>query len=316
MSTPVGANNSDGACGVALGPDKAFVTVARFQSWPLVFGVALGAAGLVAAFPWQIRALWQLWITDPLRSIGILILPVSAILAARAWRGFRWGAGTWWGLGLTAAAVGTAQIGRLGPFAWMWPSVGVVDFTPVAFLIFGYVSGIVLLLGGSDAWRRARFPLLLLLGLNPVPRFFSNLVDLPLQAAGARVARDFASVLGLHLGGAQLRLMFSPALGMFVAPGCNGLQGAVAMGYLALVIGYLRHLRLAAHTLFATAGVALAYLFNLLRLCTLVLAYRVALALPALAAHMAAVDYVVGGFLFAIAAWFLLILPGKLGGRQ
>jgi exosortase/archaeosortase family protein len=60
-----------------------------------------------------------------------------------------------------------------------------------------------------------------------------------------------------------------------------------------------------------TCGVALAYLLNLVRLCGLVLCYRVALHYAPLAGHMAAADYVLGSILFFCAAVFVLALPRR-----
>ena len=77
---------------------------------------------------------------------------------------------------------------------------------------------------------RSIFPIFLLLFLNPAPVFLINLVDLPLQYVGAHTASAFAQWIGVPLAVDDLRLMFSPALGMFIAPGCNGLRGALRDG--------------------------------------------------------------------------------------
>ena len=109
------------------------------------------------------------------------------------------------------------------------------------------------------------------------------------------------------MSGATLKLMFfHDQLGMFIAPSCNGLQGAVAMGGLALVIGHLRAMGFLPHTLMVAGAVALAYIFNLLRLCLLVLYYCVAHSLPVLSGYAVGADYVIGGTLFVLAAAFLL----------
>ena len=52
-------------------------------------------------------------------------------------------------------------------------------------------------------------------------------------------------------------------------------------------------------------GVALAYVFNLLRLCLLVLYYCLAHLLPILGGYAVGADYVIGGTLFVLAAAFL-----------
>ena len=139
---------------------------------------------------------------------------------------------------------------------------------PLGLTIFAYGSGIVLLLGGVRVWRAALFPLALLLFVNPVPKVF-QLVDLPLQFFCARVAQSFALAIGVHPDVNQLRLMFAPGFGMFIAPGCDGIRGAVTMGYLALILGYLYRFSIRARFLSAIGAVALGYLFNLIRLCFL-----------------------------------------------
>jgi exosortase J len=146
--------------------------------------------------------------------------------------------------------------------------------------------------------------------VQPVPGSFTTMVDWPLQRLGADAARWFALTLGVPVGGEALRLMFfHDQLGMFIAPGCNGLQGAAAMGLLALIIGHVRRLRLAIHVAFVVAAVALAYVFNLMRLCALVVFYCVAHQVPFLANHAVGADYAIGGALFMMAAAFLFWVP-------
>ncbi len=149
-------------------------------------------------------------------------------------------------------------------------------------MLFSYFSGVVLLFGGWRAWKVQRFPFALLLLVNPVPGLVSTLVDLPLQAFAAQAARYFAHILDLPVTGEALKLMFSPTLGIFLAPGCNGLQGAVAMGYLALILGYLWRMPKFQHGCYIFGAIALAYLFNLLRLAGVVLYYWCAVRIPAI----------------------------------
>ena len=105
--------------------------------------------------------------------------------------------------------------------------------------------------------------------------------------------------------------MFSPALGMFIAPGCNGLRGAITMGLLTMIAGYLYRLPLGLRIVYVASGVVLAYLLNLVRLCGLVLFYRIALGFTPLARHMEGADYVLGSLVFFTAAIFVFALPRK-----
>jgi exosortase J len=272
----------------------------------LLVGAALLAFTGLGLFWWQFLQLWSIWTTDSLRSIGALVIPTSLALALHALRrdDFKAG-GSWWGLVPLAAALAGANLQYYGwPFL-VWGHIA-FDLLPVGLVLYLYASGVMTLLGGMAARRKAGFALFLLLFVNPVPNFFRSLVDLRLQHLGAQAARSFATLLGVPLSGANLDLMFFHGdLGMFIAPSCNGLQGAVAMCGLALVIGHLREMRIPRHALFVAVAVALAYLFNLIRLCLLVLYYCLAHRFPVLGGYAVGADYVIGATLFVIAAAFL-----------
>ena len=153
--------------------------------------------------------------------------------------------------------------------------------------------------------RAALFPLVLLWFVNPVPHVFNTLVDLPLQHVSAHVARGFAHLLGQPLTSDQMRLMFTPDFGMFIAPGCNGIRGALTMGFIALIAGYGNRFRWYATAAVTAAAVLLGYLFNFLRLCLLVVYYIVALHLPGLQQHGEMADYIIGAALFLVGTFLL-----------
>src|SRR6202453_4574915 len=133
---------------------------------------------------------------------------------------------------------------------------------PHSLVAFAYGAGVVLLFGGPRLFRAALFPLVLLWFVNPIPHIFNVYVDLPLQRASAHVARGFAMALGQPLSPDKLRLMFTPDFGMFIAPGCNGIRGAVTMGLIALVAGYLYRFRWRAHAAVVLRAVLLGYGFH------------------------------------------------------
>jgi exosortase J len=174
--------------------------------------------------------------------------------------------------------------------------------------IYLYGSGIDLLFAGPRVWRRAWFPLGLLLLLQPVPGAVNALLDIPLQNLSAHVARSFASAIGFAPTTPQLRLMFSPDFGMFIAPGCDGIRGAVTMGYVALVLGYLKRVSIFRWAAYVVGAVSLGYVFNFTRLCVLVLYYRIALGHPGLEGVAKWADYVIGGCLFLVATFLFLRL--------
>jgi exosortase J len=294
---------AEGETASGAGALRASPQDAEKNSSPLVAAGILAVAGL-GLFWWQFVVLWSIWTSDSLRSIGALAIPVSVALFIRTVGRDDFAAGgSWWGLVLVAAAAAGAN---LQPPALVW---GRSDFSllPIGLLFYLYASGVTALFGGARAWRKVGFALFLLLLVNPVPHFFTNLIDLRLQHFGAQAARSFAELLGVPVSGATLKLMFfHDQLGMFVAPSCNGLQGAAAMGALALVIGHLRGMGFLPHALMVAGAVALAYLFNLLRLFLLVLYYCLAHQLPVLGGYAVGADYLIGGTLFVLAAAFLL----------
>lgn len=255
--------------------------------------------------------LWDIWTTDALRSIGIYFPIVSIVLILRVWRQLGWETqGTWWGVLPLFYAVVTGFAGSK-PEVYFFALKDGVQLLPLGLTVFAYASGVVLLLGGTHVWRKALFPLSLLLFVNPVPSVF-RLVDLPLQYLCARTARTVALAIGVHPDGNQLRLLFAPGFGMFIAPGCNGMRGAVTMGYLALVLGYLYRFSLRLRVFLVSAAVTLGYIFNLMRLIALVLFYWAALRFPVLQAHAEKADYLLGGCLFLCAVvLFALVVQWK-----
>ncbi len=261
--------------------------------------------------------LWYLWTTDALKSIGMVVPVVSFLLVLRAWRSLGWEHdGTWWGLVLLLATTILVRIRDRAVILLVLSPQWTLFFPPHSLVIFAYGTGLVLLFGGPRLFRACIFPLLLLLFVNPIPHIFNLYVDLPLQRASAHIARGFAIALGQPLSPDKLRLMFTPSFGMFIAPGCNGIRGAVTMGFIALVAGYLYRFRLRAHAGVVLAAIALGYVFNFVRLCVLVLFYLVALHFPTLQDRAENADYLIGATLFFCAVYLLYLVIGRLGGSS
>ena len=272
----------------------------------------LAVLGLSTIWLTMIR-LWIGWTTDALKSIGMVVPLVSLILILRVWRTLGWRTeGTWWGLALLII---TASVARVQQQVFLIMAVSprvLISMPPTALMLFAYGSGVVLLLGGVRLYRAALFPILLLLFANPAPRFFSLLVDLPLQHASAHIARAFAMDLGYSLTPDHLRLMFTPDFGMFIAPGCNGIRGSITMGFIALIAGYVYRFRWVANALVVMGAILLGYAFNLARLCLLVLYYVVALHFTSLQNKAENADYLIGAVLFLIATLLLFAVIHRL----
>ncbi|MEO6982786.1 MAG: exosortase J [Edaphobacter sp.] len=280
------------------------------------------AAGLAALFAvlglttiWStVGALWALWTTDALKSIGMFIPLVSFLLILRVWRSMHWKMdGSWWGLLVLIVTIAVVHVRDQAVLVFVFSPQWSVYVPPHSLVVFAYASGIVLLFGGTRLYRAALFPILLLWFVNPIPHIFNVMVDLPLQRISAHVARSFAIALGQPLSPDQLRLMFTPNFGMFIAPGCNGIRGAVTMGFIALIAGYLYRFRWYAHAAVVAGAILLGYVFNFARLCTLVLYYLVALHFTWLQHHAEMGDYIIGACLFLVAVFLLFYVIGRLG---
>jgi exosortase J len=260
-----------------------------------------------------VMALWSLWITDALKSIGMFIPLVSFVLVLRVWRSLGWEMeGSWWGLVLLAVTAVTVHVRDQSIMILVLSPQWSIYVPPHSLVFFAYGAGVVLLFGGTRLFRAALFPLILLWFVNPIPHIFNVFVDLPLQRASAHVARAFAIALGQPLSPDQLRLMFTPEFGMFIAPGCNGIRGAVTMGFIALIAGYVYRFRWHAHAAVVAGAVLLGYLFNFARLCILVLYYLVALRFTWLQDRAEMGDYLIGACLFLLGTFLLFYVVRRL----
>jgi exosortase J len=258
--------------------------------------------------------LWGLWTGDALKSIGMVVPVVSFLLVLRVWHSLGWETdGSWWGFVLLAATALVVRVREQSVMVLVLSPQWSLYFPPHSLVIFAYGVGAVLLFGGVRLMRASVFPLVLLLFVNPIPHVFNVYVDLPLQRASAHIARGFAMALGQPLSPDKLRLMFTPEFGMFIAPGCNGIRGAVTMGLIALVAGYLYRFRWQAHTAVVLGAILLGYVFNFARLCVLVLFYLVALHRPWLQDRAENADYLIGAVLFFVAVYLLYAVIQRLG---
>ena len=251
---------------------------------------------------------------DALKSIGMVIPLVSFVLILRVWRSLGWEMeGSWWGLVILAITIAAVHLRDQAILVFVFSPQWNVYIPPHSLVAFAYGAGVVLLFGGTRLFRAALFPIVLLWFVNPIPHIFNVLVDLPLQRVSAHVARAFAIALGQQLTPDQMRLMFTPDFGMFIAPGCNGIRGAVTMGFIALIAGYVYRFRWYAHAAVVAGAILLGYLFNFVRLCTLVVYYIIALRIPWLRSRAEMGDYIIGACLFLIASLLLFYAVRRLG---
>ncbi len=280
---------------------------------PLAAAAALLSVVGVFAILSTAMFLWSVWTTDPLKSIGGFVPIISLILILRVWRSLGWEMdGTWWGLVVLAVTVAAVHLRDHAILEFILSPSWSIFLPPHSAVAVAYTAGAVLLFGGVRLLRAALFPVVLTWFVTPVPNFFTLHIDLPLQHISSWIARAFAHALGQQLTPDQLKLMFTPDFGMFIAPGCNGIRGAITMGFLALIAGYLYKFKPRIWALVVVGAVLLGYVFNLLRLCFLVLYYIVALHIPWLQTRAEMGDYIIGACLFFVATALLFTLIQKL----
>ena len=270
------------------------------------------ATGLLTIWP-SVQSLFNIWMTDDLKSMGMVVPLVSYLLILRAWHELDWETrGSWWGFVVLA---GSAALMFLRDQMLLIVTINkdwLLQLPPLPLVAVVYAAGMVLLFGGTRLLRAAWFPVLFMWAVIPVPQTFSRIVDLPLQHASATVARAWAHALGQPLTQDKLRLMFTPDFGMFIAPGCNGIRGAITLGLAAVVVGYVYRFRWYVYGPIVAGAVLLGYLFNFLRLCLLVVYYKIALPYPWLQDHAKMADYVIGGCLFICALAIFFTVANKL----
>src|SRR5580692_2133956 len=295
-----------------IGPFRA-AEAADF-SVPQAVGLATVVAVLGLSTIWStMNVLWAMWMGDALKSIGMLIPLVSFVLILRVWRSLGWEMdGSWWGLVILVVTAVVVHIRNQSILIFVLSPQWSIYMPPHSLVAFAYGTGVVLLFGGTRLFRAALFPLILLWFVNPIPHIFNVFVDLPLQRVSAHVARGFAIALGQPLSSDQMRLMFTPQFGMFIAPGCNGIRGAVTMGFIALIAGYVYRFRWYAHAGVVLCAVLLGYVFNFARLCILVLYYLVALHFTSLRSKAEMGDYIIGAALFLLGTFLLFAVVRRL----
>jgi len=269
-------------------------------------------AGLLSIYG-TVSLLLNIWRDDDLKSMGLIVPFICFALILRAWRGIGWETeGSWWGFAILA---GSAMLMFLRDRTLFIVTVNkdwLLQLPPLPLVAVVYATGMVLLFGGTRLLRAAWFPVLFMWAVIPVPQTFSRAVDLPLQHISATVARAFAHALGQPLTQDKLRLMFTPDFGMFIAPGCNGIRGAITLGLSAVVVGYIYRFRWFLYAPVVAGAVLLGYLFNFLRLCLLVIYYKIALPYPWLQVRARNADYLIGGCLFVCALIIFFTVANKL----
>jgi exosortase J len=297
---------------VRLSDSKTLAPATLHPSSVAALACLAATVGLLTIFS-SVRMLWLIWRTDDLKSMGMVVPFICAALILREWRRLGWETeGSWWGFAVLAISAALMFLRDQTLFIVTINKDWLLQIPPLPLVAVVYAAGMVLLFGGTRLLRAAWFPVLLMWAVIPVPQTFSRFIDLPLQHAAASVARAFAHALGQQLTQDKLRLMFTPEFGMFIAPGCNGIRGSITLGLAAIVVAYLYRFRWFIFAPVVAGAVMLGYLFNFLRLCLLVVYYKIALPHPWLQNHARQADLVIGGCLFVLALVIFFALAERL----
>lgn len=274
---------------------------------------AVSAVFGVLALSGTVMSLTGIWTDDALKSVGMAVPFVCFALILRDWRDIGWEAeGSWWGFVLLAATAALMFVKDQMLLSVTVNKDWLLQLPPLPLIAVLYAVSLVLLFGGPRLLRAAWFPVALMWAVIPVPQTFSRRVDIPLQHVGAVVARGFAHLIGVHLNSTDLRIMFSPETGMFIAPGCDGLRGSITMGLTAIAVAYYYRFRWYVFLPVVAGGVLLGYVFNFLRLCSMVIYDRITVSHPVLGPHEQLADHIVGGCIFVLALWIFFAVAEKL----
>ncbi|WP_433968099.1 hypothetical protein [Tunturiibacter gelidiferens] len=120
----------------------------------LALSRAAGLAAIVAVLGLStifstVGALWNLWTTDALKSIGMFIPLVSFVLVLRAWRSLGWEMeGSWWGLVVLVVTAAAVHIRDQAVLVFVFSPKWSVYVPPHSLVAFAYGAGVVLLFGG------------------------------------------------------------------------------------------------------------------------------------------------------------------------
>ena len=145
----VGQLQTDGAAGFRVPRAVAFAAVLA----------VLGVSTIWSTM----SALWSLWTTDALKSIGMFVPLVSFVLILRAWRSLNWElAGSWWGLAILLATTIVVHLRDQSVLLLVLSPQWTIIVPPYSLVMFAYGAGVVLLFGGARLFRAALFPLVLL----------------------------------------------------------------------------------------------------------------------------------------------------------
>ena len=133
----------------------------------------------------------------------------------------------WWGLLLVVYAAVQFFVATLGAELYLARTSLIL-----------VLAGGVLLLAGTENFKRLMLPLLLLFFMVPLPAIIYNQITFPLQIFASKVAEASLTLLGIPVlrDGNILKL---PSKRLSVVEACSGIRSLLSLTFLSLVYGYL-----------------------------------------------------------------------------
>lgn len=217
----------------------------------------LGTLGLTTYVYFPILShMYYTWRTNPDYSHGLVVVPLALYFAYGKMPQLRRAKleGSWWGVAVLAAGVGSVCIGELGGL--------------LTALRSGYVltlMGLVLLLAGQRVFKLLLFPMMFLFLMVPLPQSLVNIIAFPLQLVAAGWAVGSLQSFGIPalLEGNIIHLAHTQ---LFVAEACSGLRSLMALLTLGVVLAqFFRAGRIVQQSILVASAIPIAIVVNAVR---------------------------------------------------
>lgn len=217
----------------------------------------LGTLGLTTYVYFPILShMYYTWRTNPDYSHGLVVVPLALYFAYGKMPQLRRAKleGSWWGVAVLAAGVGSVCVGELGGL--------------LTALRSGYVltlMGLVLLLAGQRVFKILLFPMMFLFLMVPLPQSLVNIIAFPLQLVAAGWAVGSLQSFGIPalLEGNIIHLAHTQ---LFVAEACSGLRSLMALLTLGVVLAqFFRAGRIVQQSILVVSAIPIAIVVNAVR---------------------------------------------------
>jgi exosortase len=127
------------------------------------------------------------------------------------------------------------------------------------------VAAVVVLFWGWEHLRAARFPILFLLLMVPLPAIILNQITFPLQILATKLAADALPFLGVPVL-REGNIINLPAMSLEVADACSGIRSLFSLITLAVICGYTIRERRGLWAFLIVAAIPVAVIANALRI--------------------------------------------------